>query len=127
VTGLIVRDLAPDRDPRCPEGKLAVLAQSPTELVATIAREAESDPVRALARWRCAHEYKHDDELPSLAERSRLAKQVAASAHGLPAERRLRLFSLCAVLGLQDGSVSVPCRRKAEALRSKLFGEQHAP
>ncbi|HEX5656220.1 MAG TPA: hypothetical protein VFX59_03455 [Polyangiales bacterium] len=120
----IFRGLGPDTDPRCPGGKPAVLAETPAQLLASIAREAESDPVRALARWRCAYTYKHDAELPPIAERTRLAQEIAARAQGKPAERRLRMYSLCATVSLQDGSVSVPCRRKAEALRTKLFGEK---
>jgi hypothetical protein len=120
----IVRGLSAREDPRCPDGKQAVLAEHATQLMKTLAREAASDPVRALARWRCAYTYKRDAELPSLAERSAFARELSERAARSQGELALRLYSLCAVISLQHGATSVPCRKQAEALRTQLFGER---
>lgn len=123
----IVRGLTPTEDPRCPGGKQAVLALAPDVLIATILREATAgEPVRALARWRCAHTYHQDVGLPSLEARNELAREVRKLAQAALDKRKrklaLRHYSLCATVDLLDGGESVPCRKQAELLRRKLFG-----
>ena len=122
----ILRDLTPESDPPCPDGKAAVLATPVDSLVATILAEARAgEPVRALARWRCAHAYRDDRRLPSQAQRDQMAEVARDLAeHALEQGQRenaLRQYSLCAVLSIRNQWVSGPCRKRAEQLRVALF------
>jgi hypothetical protein len=121
------RGLTPDKDPRCPDSKQAVLALDRVSLPAAILREARAgDPVRALARWRCAYSYADTRRLPRRSQRVELAEQIEALARAAEtqghAELGLRHYSLCAVLSIKSPRVSMRCRLAAEQRRRQLFG-----
>ncbi|MDB4989283.1 MAG: hypothetical protein JWN04_4461 [Myxococcaceae bacterium] len=120
-----LRGLGPASDERCPEPKLTVLSMSADALLASIERDAEAgEPVRALARYRCAATYLPDRKLPARAARSQLADRIEALAQRAAEQGKqelsLRHYSLCAVLAL-DAHTSVACRREAEHTRLALF------
>jgi hypothetical protein len=124
----MLKGLTPQRDPRCPGSKAAVLATPVKRLTATIMGEARAGKaVQALARWRCAYTYRTDARLPSQDERTAMAERVKLMAERAEedqkAEPALRLYSLCAVLSVKTAHPSTSCRREAEALRAKLFGK----
>jgi hypothetical protein len=128
----LLRGLTPNQDPRCPGGKQRVLALGPKRLYAVIADELRAnEPLRALARWRCAHSYLADRALPDLPARSALARLSRAHAESAMGRARpelaLRFYSLCAVIGLHDTRLSVACRKRAEPIRSALFDRTAPP
>jgi hypothetical protein len=103
--------------------------QTPSDkLQADILAEARAgDPITALRRWRCAHTYRHDRDLPTQAARDEMAgvaRGLAESALSRGArEPALRQYSLCAVLAIRNQWVSGPCRKRAEQLRVALFNK----
>jgi hypothetical protein len=121
-----LKGLTPDQDPRCPDGKASVLAQSvPSLRQALLAETRSNDPTRALRRWRCAYTYRSDKDLPTLAQRAEVARLAAQLGARARAEKKRRLalrhYSLCAVLGSKQVRLSVHCRKQAEQLRERIL------
>lgn len=121
-----LKGLTPDQDPRCPDGKASVLAQSvPSLRQALLADTRGNDPTRALRRWRCAYTYRTDKDLPTLAQRAEVARVAAELGAQARAEKKRRLalrhYSLCAVVGSKQVRLSVHCRKQAEQLRERML------
>jgi hypothetical protein len=121
-----LKGLTPDQDPRCPDGKATVLAQSVPALRQAMLDETRgNDPALALRRWRCAYTYRADKDLPTRAQRAevaRAAEQLGALARSEKKRRlALRHYSLCAVIGSKEVRLSVRCRKQAEQLRERIL------
>jgi len=116
----ILRGLTRTQDPRCPEGKAAVLGMTPSDWLAALnARLSEDDAVKALALWRCVQA--HADPLPmSPQEQERLWKSAETLARRQLAagnvEKALRNYSFAAVVSGKPG-----LRQRTETLRAQLF------
>jgi hypothetical protein len=95
-----------DDDPRCPDGRLALLSTPPEQLQAALEKDvADGLPQKALARWRCALGALTDEHLPSTAARLELSARLVEKANALESQ------------GLNEQAVRVG------ALASSLAGE----
>lgn len=111
--------LSTENDPRCPGGKSAVVKLPQEELEHRLLDAVRSDPLLAMALWRCAFAYRHSEALPSLDWSEGAARLANSMAETAPSkEEALRWFSAAAVLSRGDAHR----RRRAEALRNELFG-----
>jgi hypothetical protein len=115
----------PDDDPRCVDGRLALLSTTPEQLAAQLERELADEQVqRALGRWRCALAALAADHLPAPARRAELA--TIASGRSLEFERqgRLELAVRAAALAASLSGESVNLRARAERLRETWLSQR---
>lgn len=118
---------SPDDDPRCPEGRLALLSTTPEALVAQLEQDlAQDDVARALFRWRCALAALEGAHLPDEAARRALAVQAGARAEQFEREGRLELAVRAASLAATLSGEAVPVRSRAERLRAKWLATRDA-
>lgn len=111
---------SPDDDPRCPDGRLALLSTSPEQLAAQLAGDVdEEQPQRALSRWRCALGALEPVQLPSLESRRRLAERVGARSAFFEGQGRLELALRAASLAASLDGEDVQRRARAERLRER--------
>jgi hypothetical protein len=111
---------SPDDDPRCPEGRLALLSTTPETLLGQLAQDLAQDSVaRALFRWRCALAALEGAHLPDEAARRALAVQAGARAEQLERDGRLEQAVRAAALAATLSGEAVPVRSRAERLRAK--------
>ena len=111
---------SPDDDPRCPDGRLALLSTSPEQLAAQLARDVdEEQPQRALARWRCALGALEAAQLPARESRRQLAEHLAARAAVFEGQGRLELALRAASLAASVDGEDVQRRARAERLRER--------
>ncbi len=123
-----LKGLTADEDPRCPDGKAAVLAAPPEALLEALATDiTASEPQRAIRRWRCAFAYQPDERLPRAAELRRLADVAMDRSHVEEAlgalEPALRYASLATLLSAQDAHL----RRRTESLRARFLPNPKKP
>jgi hypothetical protein len=116
-----LKGLTSDDDPRCPGGKAAIVKMSMASLQEKVEETMATDPVTALALWRCAFAYLSSDRLPPSSWRQQVGMRSESMGDAAVAasdiERAVRYFSLTAVLSGGDAWK----RRKAELFRARLF------
>jgi hypothetical protein len=117
-----LKGLSATEDPRCPEGKAAMLALDAKALEARLEADIrEGRAEEGLRRWRCAFAYKAMGELPDEDTRERLADLAQERGEALEREGKLlpalRHYSLSTLL--DDGNAHR--RRKTEKLREKVY------
>lgn len=113
-----------DDDPRCPEGRMALLSTTSEELVAQLQRDVDEEQlVRALLRWRCALAALETVRLPPADRRRALGDAVAAKSQSFERQGRLELALRAAALAASLTSEEVQLRARAERLRRQLFAQ----
>lgn len=111
---------SPDEDPRCPEGRLALLSTTPEMLAAQLVEDVSSEQVmRALSRWRCALSALEAAQLPSAERRRQVAEQVQARSVVFEQQGRLELALRAASLAASVSGEDVQLRARAERLRAR--------
>jgi len=111
---------SPDDDPRCPEGRLALLSTTPEQLVGQLEADVtEEQAQRGLSRWRCALGALDAEQLPDPRARRVLAEQVAAKAELFERQGRLELAVRAASLAASLDGEDVQRRARAERLRTR--------
>jgi hypothetical protein len=116
---------SPDDDPRCPEGRLALL--SATSEVVTAQLEADiagAQYARALMRWRCALAALDAAHLPSPEQRRALATAAAEASARLEREGRLEQAVRAASLAATLSGELVSLRSRAERLRATWLASE---
>ena len=116
---------SPDDDPRCPDGRLALLSTSPDQLAAQLERDVEEEqPQRALSRWRCALNALEPGQLPPLVNRRKLAERVAVRSASFEGQGRLELALRAASLAASLDGEDVQRRARAERLRERWLSSR---
>lgn len=111
---------SPDDDPRCPEGRLALLSTTPDQLAAQLERDVLEEQVqRGLSRWRCALGALEPAQLPSTSSRHALAEVVAGRSAVFESQGRLELALRAAALAASLDGEDVQRRARAERLRAR--------
>jgi hypothetical protein len=111
---------SPDEDPRCPEGRLALLSTSPDQLAAQLERDVLEEQVqRGLSRWRCALGALEASQLPTASARRALAEVVAGRSAVFESQGRLELALRAAALAASLDGEDVQRRARAERLRTR--------
>lgn len=111
---------SPDDDPRCPEGRLALLSATPEAVAAQLEADLESEQVaRALLRWRCALAALEPSHLPGPEQRQALATAAAEVSARFEREGRLELAVRAAGLAASLSGEKVSLRSRAERLRAR--------
>ncbi|MDP3151573.1 MAG: hypothetical protein Q8N23_02815 [Archangium sp.] len=119
---------SPDDDPRCPDGRLALLSTSPQQLLAQLEADVAEDQVqRGLSRWRCALGALDFSQLPEVRARRVVAETVAARSEVLERQGRLELAVRAASLAASLDGEDVQRRARAERLRSRWLGQSSWP
>ncbi len=120
---------SPDDDPRCPDGRLALLSTSPQQLLAQLEADvAEDQAQRGLSRWRCALGALSSTQLPDARARRVAAQTVGARSVVLEQQGRLELAVRAASLAASLDGENVQRRARAERLRSRwLSGQEPGP
>jgi hypothetical protein len=116
---------SPDEDPRCPEGRLALLSTTPEQLSAQLVDDVRDEQVmRALSRWRCALSALEPGQLPSTALRRGVTEQVQARSVLFEQQGRLELALRAASLAASVGGEDVQLRARAERLRTRWLNTE---
>lgn len=116
---------SPDDDPRCPEGRLALLSISPEQLLAQLEADvAEEQAQRALSRWRCALGALEPAQLPEARSRHVLAETVAGRSVVFEQQGRLELALRAASLAASLDGEDVQRRARAERLRARWLSSR---
>ncbi len=111
---------SPDDDPRCPDGRLALLSTSPAQLLAQLLADvAEDQAQRGLSRWRCALSALEASQLPDAQARRVVAQTVGARSVVLEQQGRLELAVRAASLAASLDGEDVQRRARAERLRTR--------
>jgi hypothetical protein len=109
-----------DDDPRCPDGRLALLSTPPDQLLAAVEKDVEDGlPQKALSRWRCALGALPGDHLPSLEARREASARLLEKANTL--ERQGALEPAIRVGALASSLAGEPAllRARVERLRQR--------
>lgn len=116
---------SPDDDPRCPEGRLALLSLTPGQLLDQLEQDLGGERFqRALSRWRCALAALDDAHLPPRAERERVVAIAANWAVTLERQGRLELAVRAAALAASLSGEELEARARAERLRARWLVER---
>ena len=116
---------SPDTDPRCPEGRLALLSTTPEQLAAQLERDvAEEQVQRGLSRWRCALGALEPAQLPDVKARRTLAERVGARASVFESQGRFELALRAAALAATLDGEDVQRRARAERLRGRWLSSR---
>jgi hypothetical protein len=116
---------SPDDDPRCPDGRLALLSISPDQLASQLERDVEEEQLqRALSRWRCALNALELAQLPTLERRRQLAEHAAARSAVFEGQGRLELALRAASLAASLDGEDVQRRARAERLRERWLSSR---
>lgn len=111
---------SPDDDPRCPDGRLALLSTSPELLADQLARDVTDEQFeRALSRWRCALAALDATGLPTLEHRQELISNSLERARELESVGRLELAVRASSLASELSNEDVGIRARTERLRRK--------
>ncbi len=115
---------SPDEDPRCPEGRLALLSTTPEDLAIQVEQAiAEEQLQRGLQRWRCARAALEEAQLPSRERRQQLSSRAAARATEFERQGRLELAVRAASLATELSDEDVTLRSRTERLRTRWLRE----
>lgn len=113
-----------DEDPRCPDGRLALLSTSGDELLAQLERDVVEEQLgRGLSRWRCALAAFDPTKLPTSDHRRAAADSIAQRSQRFEREGRLELALRAASLAASLSAEEVQLRARAERLRRQLFAQ----
>jgi hypothetical protein len=116
---------SPDDDPRCPEGRLALLSTSPEQLLAQLEKDvAEEQLQRGLSRWRCALAALEAGQLPDATARRSTAGVVAGRSAVFEQQGRLELALRAASLAASLDGEEVQRRARAERLRVRWLASR---
>ncbi len=116
---------SPDDDPRCPEGRLALLSISPEQLLTQLERDVMEEQVqRGLSRWRCALGALGAAQLPEDRDRRGLADKVAGQSAVFERQGRLELALRAASLAASLDGEDVQRRARAERLRTRWLSSR---
>jgi hypothetical protein len=116
---------SPDDDPRCPEGRLALLSTSPEQLAAQLEKDVMEENVqRALSRWRCALGALDPAQLPSPERARALAEVVGGRSSLFEQQGRLELALRAASLAASLSGEEVQRRARAERLRDRWLSSR---
>ncbi len=119
---------SPDDDPRCPDGRLALLSTTPEALAAQLEQDLADEKVgRGLLRWRCALGALEPGQLPDAEGRRALTTLAVTQAERFEREGRLELAVRAASLAATLSGETVPLRSRAERLRAKWLASQGTP
>lgn len=116
---------SPDDDPRCPDGRLALLSTTPEQLLGQLDRDVtEEQAQRGLSRWRCALGALEADQLPEIRARRVLAEKVAGQSALFERQGRLELAVRAASLAASLDGEDVQRRARAERLRMRWLSSR---
>jgi hypothetical protein len=116
---------SPDDDPRCPEGRLALLSTTPEQLAAQLERDVSEEQVqRGLSRWRCALGALEAAQLPDSKSRRALAEVAASRSTAFESQGRLELALRAAALAASLDGEDVQRRARAERLRARWLSSR---
>lgn len=111
---------SPDEDPRCPDGRLALLSTTPEQLARQLVEDVSSEqPARGLLRWRCALSSLDATQLLDAAARVAVAEAVQAKSAEFERQGRLELALRAASLAASVSGEDVQRRARAERLRER--------
>lgn len=118
--GWWLAEQSPDDDPRCPEGRLALLSTTSAQLVAQLKQDVADEQLqRALSRWRCALGALEAAQLPDAQARRALAELVDGRSKVFEQQGRLELALRAASLAASVDAEDVQRRARAERLRAR--------
>lgn len=107
-----------DDDPRCPDGRLALLSDTPEHLLAGLEKDVSDGlTTKALARWRCALSALPVDRLPSLTARTALSAAFAEKSKLLEAQGSLEQAIRVGALSSSLAGEPALARARVERLR----------
>ena len=111
---------SPDDDPRCPDGRLALLSMTPGQLAGQLENDlVEEQLQRGLSRWRCALEALEPSQLPDHVARRALAEAVGVRSMLFESQGRLELALRAASLAASLEGEDIQRRARAEGLRKR--------
>ncbi|MFT3710303.1 MAG: hypothetical protein QM817_21965 [Archangium sp.] len=109
-----------DDDPRCPDGRLALLSTPPEQLLVAIEKDVEDGlPQKALARWRCALGALTGEHLPTLEARREASVRLAEKAKMLESQGSLEPAIRVGALASSLAGEPALMRARVERLRQR--------
>lgn len=109
-----------DDDPRCPDGRLALLSDTPDHLIASLEKDvADGLSQKALARWRCALSALTVDHLPTFEARRTLSAALTEKSKTLESQGSIEQAIRVGALASSLAGEPALARARIERLRAK--------